>query len=78
MAVLNIPALIVDMIREIVYFVRFIVLAFLKLCEIFQEQCDVVLHYSLTDNKIDIKMACTQGLCYLAYSVGVVTLENSI
>ena len=55
-----------------------LLLAFLKLCEIFQEQGDVVMEYSLTDYEIDIKMVslyieiygrCTeisQGLCYLS------------
>lgn len=67
-------------------------MAFLKLCEIFQEQCDVVMDYSLTDYEIDIKMvslfiekygSCTeisQGLCYLLFSPTVRgwSLENSI
>lgn len=33
-----------------------LLLAFLKLREIFQEQCDVVMDYSVTDYEIDIKM----------------------
>jgi len=69
-----------------------LLLAFLKLCEIFQEQCDVVMDYSVTGYEIDIKMVslfiekygrCTeisQGLCYLLFSPTMrgCSLESSI